>query len=208
VQADAAEGEVIVVDYGNAVFDPLGPRARMLSTMAQMVAGDALQFYSAETPPVPVPPPTAINTATPAAAAGAAAHSVSVASIERVRADAAAVRVALNLTYALAQPPYRVSIFPLIRPPFVPLGDFPLVFKVKLSGDAGKAVAAAVSSPSKPSRQRFLWVQAPSRCGSGAAILGNTLSTTYDHVGPPTIMWCHVTGVQRQLPLCPKQRHM
>jgi hypothetical protein len=182
VQADAAEGEVIVVDYGNAVFDPLGPRARMLSTMAQMVAGDALQFYSAETPPVPVPPPTAINTATPAAAAGAAAHSVSVASIERVRADAAAVRVALNLTYALAQPPYRVSIFPLIRPPFVPLGDFPLVFKVKLSGDAGKAVAAAVSSPSKPSRQRFLWVQAPSRCGSGAAILGNTLSTTYDHV--------------------------
>jgi hypothetical protein len=105
-----------------------------------------------------------------------------VASIERVRADAAAVRVALNLTYALAQPPYRVSIFPLIRPPFVPLGDFPLVFKVKLSGDAGKAVAAAVSSPSKPSRQRFLWVQAPSRCGSGAAILGNTLSTTYDHV--------------------------
>ena len=175
-KANASEHEIIVVDYGNAVYDPLGPRARMLSTMGEMAVGGALQFYSVEAPPVPVPPTGAATLGS----ANGGAQNVEVSSIVRLR-DPAVVRAALNLTYALARPPYHVAIFPLIRPPFVSLPDYPLVFKVKLAGSAGQAVAAAVSSIAA-AEQRFLWTQAPNHCGNGAVVQDNALSTVYDHI--------------------------
>lgn len=50
--ADPRRGELIVVDFGDAVYDPLGPRARLLSTFAAVSPGDQLEFYAVQKTPV------------------------------------------------------------------------------------------------------------------------------------------------------------
>ena len=158
--ADPRHGELIVVDFGDAVYDPLGPRARLLSTFKAVSAGDHLEFYAVQKSPVPVPP---------------GGNGVKVAKIERAR-DPELVAAALALPTTLQKPPFNVGVFPLVRPPFVKAGAFPLVYKVTLAGDAGKAVAASVAHGG------LMWTQFPARCGPGALVRNNTLMTTYDHV--------------------------
>eukprot|EP00040_Diaphanoeca_grandis_P014747 m.74915 g.74915 ORF g.74915 m.74915 type:complete len:595 (+) comp24716_c0_seq1:218-2002(+) len=166
--AHADKGEIFVVDYGNAVYDPLGPHARMLSNFHNVIAGDVLEFYSVHTPPQPIPP-VGSNPNSNAAAP------VSVELIERVT-DGKLVEAALSLPTKLHAPPYNVGIFSQVAPPFVAKGDYPLVFKVTLAGAHGHTVANATTS------KGFMWTQWTRRCGSGAVIKNNTLLSTYDHV--------------------------
>ena len=87
------------------------------------------------------------------------------ASIERAR-DPEVVVAALALPATLQKPPFNIGIFPLIRPPFMAVDDFPLVYRVTLVGEAGKAVAG------RAARGGLLWTQ----CGNADVILGASLA--------------------------------
>eukprot|EP00941_MAST-03F_sp_MAST-3F-sp1_P002635 g2635.t1 len=110
IASSITESEMLIIDYGNVVFDSIGPRARMLSTFASVDIGESLLFY-----------PTVD-------AAFSNSTLVSIISKKRIH-DSQKIANALKL-------PEKLNIYPQIRPRFVEKENYPYVWSVEIKGNS------------------------------------------------------------------------